>query len=98
MLAEHGAAEDVERLELAVRGFDDGEEALAEQSKYRDRAAERRKELDKAIKAGEADPETVAEAGMGAEQFENAESINDQEAALPAWPWARPGLARPSVW
>ena len=58
------------------------EEQLAEASKYTDRAAERRKELDSAIKAGEAAPEAIAEAGMGADAFIQ-QTQEEKEAALP---------------
>ena len=58
------------------------EEQLAEDSRYRDRAGERRKELDKAIKAGEAAPEEIAEAGMGADSFVQL-TQDEKEAALP---------------
>ena len=62
------------------------EAQLAEQSKYRDRAGERRKELDRAIK-GDAAPEEVPEAGMGAEAYLKAnEDAEAQAAALPSGP------------
>ncbi len=60
------------------------EEQLAQQSKYRDRASERRTELEKKIQAGEAAPEEVPEAGMGAQAFIEEESLEQKEAALPS--------------
>ena len=59
------------------------EEQLSQQSKYRDRASERRKDIEKKIQAGEAAPEEVPEAGMGAQAFMEEETLEQKEAALP---------------